>query len=104
MAGRGARTFWLSRWLYGLSLSLAACLIFLVILAPFGDDGVVRPHGGGRWVTLFARDATLRKTTVATALGLAVTACVFFRPAPRARTMSRKQGKPRPPTSGVVGA
>ena len=27
MAGRGARTFWLSRWLYGLSLALAACLV-----------------------------------------------------------------------------
>jgi hypothetical protein len=65
---------------------------------------MVRPQGRGRWLALFARDATLRKTTIATALGLAVTACVFFRPAPTARTTSRKQGKPPPPSSGVVGA
>ncbi len=74
MPGRFA-SLWLPRFLFALSLALAAFLFLLVALAPLLDHGTVY------LVTLFAQDATLRRTTLAGAVGLAATAGIFFRPA-----------------------
>jgi hypothetical protein len=89
--------FWLPRLLYLLILLTAAILILLVILSPWVDNWVAV-----RVISVFAHDRTLRSTAVASALGLIVTACVFFRPAARARRPQTKERRPSPPN--VAGA
>jgi hypothetical protein len=90
----------LPRLLFGLAWIAAAGLISLVLLCPALDNGEGQPAGWRRTAALFARDVVMRRTAVAGAVGLIVTACVFFR-TPRA---------PRPPrpaqsSSGpVIGA
>jgi hypothetical protein len=95
----------LPRVLFGAALAAAALLIVLVIAAPLADNGG-EPAGWGRVVALFARDAALRRTAVATAVGLAVTACVFFRPGapPRPAPPRRRRKTPQPPPPSVAGA
>jgi hypothetical protein len=73
---------WLRRWLFRCTLALAAGLAGLVAAAPWlGGDAA----GGraARLLALFGHDVTLRRTGLACAAGLAVTACVFFQPAGR---------------------
>ncbi|MFO0807071.1 MAG: hypothetical protein U0746_00445 [Gemmataceae bacterium] len=83
-------------WLFGLTLVAATGLLAVVTIAPFLDRGGEMPENVGlRVLTLFARDTALRRTTLASALGLVVTAFAFFRP-PGTRP-------PRAP-SDVVGA
>jgi hypothetical protein len=72
------------RFLFLATVVLSAGLILLVIAAPAVDNAASPSAGGGRVVRLFARDPTLRRTTVASAVGLLVTACVFFRLPPEA--------------------
>ncbi len=92
MTGRGGL---LPRLFFWLASAASAGLLGLVLLAP-----LLEPPGGegSRWLALFAGDATLRRTAVASALGLLVTASVFFRAPPGAARRKR----PRPP--GAVGA
>jgi hypothetical protein len=89
------------RILYWLTLTLAASLILLVFLSPALDNGGDQPQGVARYLALFARDHVLRRTAVASAIGLTVTACVFFR-VPRNGAESR--ASTRPPHGNVVGA
>jgi hypothetical protein len=85
------------RLLFRLTLALAGLLAVLVAAGPLLDR-----EGLPEFVALFARDATVRRTAVASAAGLAVTAWVFFRPAGRGRTLPRKSRKPRrPPPTGA---
>jgi hypothetical protein len=63
----------MSRLLLFLTLALSAALTATVLLAPWI---VPAPN---RVVALFAHDVTLRRTALASALGLVVTGCVFFR-------------------------
>jgi hypothetical protein len=93
---------WLPRLLFRLAVLLATVLLALLCLAPFVDPGAVLPRGGARVLALFAYDPVLRRTTVATALGLYVTAWVFFRPGARAGA-ARRLKPPAPPTT-IVGA
>ena len=65
---------WLPRFLFRLSLVLATGLFLLVLLAPLLDNG------SQYLFTLFAKDATLRRTAIASAIGLTATAAIFFRP------------------------
>jgi hypothetical protein len=75
---------------------VAGGLVALVAGAPYCDTGGPPPADvAGRALVLFARDATLRRTALAGAAGLAATAFVFFRP-PYSRP-------PRAPTD-VIGA
>lgn len=91
---------WLPRLLFWLACAVAAGLVGLVLLAPLLARAAVTPGTAARWLDLFAADATVRRTAVASALGLLVTACVFFRAAPAAsRQPARKQS--RPPAGGV---
>lgn len=88
---------WLRRWLYRCTLALSAGLAVLVLAAPWlgGDES-----GGAvaRIVALFGHDVTLRRTGLASAAGLAVTAQVFF------RTPSRPAPPARRPPPDVTGA
>lgn len=87
----------LSRVLFWLTCGVAAGLVLLVVVASLTE---------GRWseeeriLYLFAHDATLRRTSLASALGLIVTAFVFFQgPSERERPLRR-----RPPRSSGAGA
>ena len=67
----------------GRALFVAACAAALllgaaVVAAPWLDRGQ-----GGRLLALFAHDGAVRRTSLAGAAGLVVTACVFFRDGPR---------------------
>jgi hypothetical protein len=69
----------LSRLLFGLGCLLAGLLAALVASAPWLAAG--GPAGPwGRVAALFAHDAAVRRTALAAAAGLVVSACVFFRP------------------------
>ncbi len=99
MFGR-LREVWLPRALFTLTVALSAALLAAVLLAPWVDDGTSAPGGWERLVAVFARDAVVRRTAAFSALGLLVTAFVFFRP-PR----PEKPGPPKaPPGKQVVGA
>jgi hypothetical protein len=84
----------------GLALALAA----LVLAAPALDQDGKPADGWPRLVAVFARDAVVRRTAIAAAVGLLVTAFVFFRP-PRLRWPGeRDKRSPRSPSGNVVGA
>ena len=85
----------LPRMLFLLNFALAAALTLLVFLSPL--------LGGvhSQLLDLFAHDATVRRTALAGAIGLAVTALVFFRSSGASPTTPKT---PRPPPSNVVGA
>lgn len=80
---------WLPRVLFAITMTLALLLGTTVLAAPLAVRFELARHE--RVLLLFARDATLRRTSLASACGLAVTAWVFFRP-PRA---------PRKPPDGT---
>lgn len=88
----------LSRWLFRLSWLAAAVLIALVLLGPWLDNKMP-----SRLLALFARDAVVRRTAVASALGLVATACVFFRSpgAPRRLSTRRRRLPPPPDLAGA---
>lgn len=90
-----------SRGLFVLGLLLALGLVALVVAAPFAEEA----GSGGRIVALFAQDSGLRRTCLASAAGLVVTACVFFRSGSRGRSGGRtKPPVARPRGSGMAGA
>jgi len=93
----GAR---LAVFLFWLTQLTAGVLIALVFLSPLLDNQVQRARGWRKLVQVFARDKTMRRTAVGSGIGLAVTACVFFQPTCRTRTVTRS---PNPPDR-VVGA
>ncbi len=86
------------RLLHWLGLGLATLLFLLVALAPLLDPGT------SRWLALFARDVTLRRTTLASAIGLAVTARVFFRTMPAAEPPPPARPQRPPPPVKIIGA
>ncbi len=69
------RDYWFPRLLFLLTLALALALAGLVFLAPWLATGT-EPG----MMHLFAADMIVRRTALASAVGLVVTACVFFRP------------------------
>jgi hypothetical protein len=91
----------LPRLLFCLTAGLALTLGGLVGLAGLLDPGGATPSGWSRLVAVFARDAVVRRTAAASAAGLLVTACVFFRPPRR----GGRDAKPsRSPSNRVIGA
>lgn len=88
--------------LFWLTLSASGGLISLVLLAPLLDNPEDRLDGGGRAIAVLARDSVMRRTALASAAGLVVTAFVFFR-TPR---LPRPPRTPRSssPSGPVVGA
>jgi hypothetical protein len=80
MAGGRTMARWLRRGIFG----LAGLLALAVVLAPLLEGGL----GAGAWariLALFAHDTAVRRTSLASAAGLVVTACVFFGAPPRGR-------------------
>ncbi len=91
----------LPRLLFCLTVALATVLLALVGLAPLAEPVAALPGGAARALALFARDPFLRRTTVASAVGLYVTAWVFFRPGAGA---AARRPKPPAPPANIVGA
>jgi len=81
---------------------LAAGLAATVLIAPFVAGPESHTSGWYRLLGLFARDATLRQTALAAAIGLMVTALVFFRSPAAPAAVEPKS--PAGPPSNVVGA
>ena len=71
---------WLPWLLRRFFLTLAGCLILVILVCPFLDGGGQTRSSEQGLVALFARDRAVRRTVIASSLGLAVTALVFFRP------------------------
>ena len=98
-------SFWFPRLLFRVTFLLAIVLISLVFLAPlFGDHRTTAAQGATRWIALFAHDVVLRRTAIASAIGLGVTASIFYRPQIRRRPAPPR---PQPTSSGsenIVGA
>jgi hypothetical protein len=95
----------LPRLLFWFNLSLAFALLALVLLCPLTHNGTDQANGLARLLALFAHDGTLRRTALASAAGLAVTAFLFFRtsapnPAPAASKPERKSSR-TPPIAGA---
>jgi hypothetical protein len=95
-----SRPLLLPRFLFCLSGAVALGLAGMVLLAPWLDQDGPAEYGWPRLVAVFARDAAVRRVAVAGAVGLIVTACVFFRRPVR----RRRRGPPGPPWHNVVGA
>lgn len=93
----------MSHILFRFNFVTATALIALVFAAPLADNVGESPNGSARLLALFARDGTVRRTALASALGLAVTALVFFRSSGGRREPPASGRKsPRPPA--VAGA
>jgi hypothetical protein len=91
----------LPRILFCLAVAVAFILLALVLISPWLDQVDWLDDGWNRLVAVFARDAPVRRIALAGAMGLFITACVFFR-APFWRRRGRKP--PGPPWQNVVGA
>lgn len=70
------------RWLFRVTLLLAAVLALLVGLGPWLDLDPEGTNWLGRLLHLFAGDGLVRRTALLAAAGLAATAVIFFRPGP----------------------
>jgi hypothetical protein len=80
---------WLPRWLFRCACGIAGLLVLAVLVAPALAGWAEAAEGEPPWariVLLFARDATVRQISLASALGLVATACTFF-------TTSRPRGE-----------
>jgi hypothetical protein len=96
---------WLPRVFFLLAITSSTALFVMVFAAPALDNGAQTPSGAARAIALFARDVTVRRTSVAGAIGLAATACIFFRTAGEGRSSSRRGRPPRlPPPRNIAGA
>jgi hypothetical protein len=88
----------LHRWLFHFTLGMTAALVSLVVVAPCLPRETLSQGGLGRILATFARDAVVRRTSLGAAVGLLVTAFVFFRKpqpqsslAPSSRAISEKR-------------
>lgn len=92
----------LVRLLFTASWVVAVLLVLLVVATPWLDPGGTPEGGWQQTLALFARDAAVRQTSVASAIGLVVTAHVFFQPGRPPRPPSNSPR--RPPPSNMAGA
>src|SRR2546423_463208 len=95
------RSSLLSRLLFLVTVLLAAILLGLVVLAPYLASGEPNLPMRDRVIAVFARDQAIRRTALASALGLIVTACVFFRTPAAARRPKASQLPPPPDIAGA---
>lgn len=93
------RDYWLPLMLFVGTLLVAILLLLLVIATPFVIDYLPNSN---RLLDLFREDGTVRRTSLAGALGLIVTAFVFFRP--NAAVLSRKSSSTKSPHDTMAGA
>ena len=93
------RDYWLPLMLFGGTLLFAVLLLTLVGAAPYLLDYLTAPQD---LLQLFAADVTVRRTSIAGAIGLIVTAFVFFRP--NASVLGRKSSSRKSPNDTMAGA
>jgi hypothetical protein len=93
------RDYWLPLMLFAGTLLVAVVLLVLVAVMPFLIEYV--PISMPLFA-LFAKDATVRRSSLAAAIGLIVTAFVFFRP--NASVLARKSSSKKPPSDTMAGA
>lgn len=91
---------WLPRIFFWGCMGVASVLMILVLLAPLMGSGGGELHGWRRLLALFGHDPALRRTAVASAIGLSVTGCIFF----RVPASPRPRGPKLPPPVDIVGA
>ncbi len=91
------RDYWLPLMLFCGAMLVAILLLAVVTALPFLIEELPFTHP---LLEMFAADATVRRASIAGAIGLIVTACVFFRPDPAARKRSPK----KPPHDTMAGA
>src|SRR5262249_3754428 len=72
-------SYWIPRFCFVAAVAVALFLILLVCLAPLVHVRIGTGTPSLHAVWLFATDVTLRRTSIASAIGLFVTAFVFFR-------------------------
>ncbi len=93
------RDYWLPLMLFIGSLLVGAVLIGTVIALPYVIDYLPIDH---EMFDLFAEDVVVRRSSIAGAIGLIVTAFVFFRP--NRSVLTRKESTRKPPTDTMAGA
>lgn len=99
---QSAREPWLPRILFPITLAAAGGLVVAVLVGSLAGAGVDASGGWRRLLHLFAHDAAVRRTALASAAGLSATAWVFFHVGPNTRAPAPP---PRtPPPTDVVGA
>jgi hypothetical protein len=91
------RNVWLPRFCFAIAFALSLALAGAVVVAPL----LVPEEGPPPLLELFAQDLTVRRTALASAGCLFVTACVFFRPA---IAPSKKSSPKGPPPGNMAGA
>jgi hydrogenase/urease accessory protein HupE len=84
------REYWIPKLLFLATVLMGFCLGTFVVLLPFVHDVLPRRHA---LLTLFAEDTTVRRSALAAAVGLIVTAIVFFRPNYSSSAKKRSNGK-----------
>ncbi|MBI2804387.1 MAG: hypothetical protein HYX68_05305 [Planctomycetes bacterium] len=93
------RDYWLPLMLFAGALVIAVLLLAAVIAMPYMIEHLPFTHP---LVELFVHDATVRRSSSAGAIGLIVTAFVFFRP--NASVLARKPAHKKPPHDTMAGA
>jgi hypothetical protein len=93
------RDYWLPLMLYLATLSVAGLLLILILLLPFVACYLPFNH---RVIELFTEDVTVRRTGCAGAVGLMVTAFVFFRP--NTAALGKRSSAKKPPHDTMAGA
>ena len=93
------RDYWLPLMLFVGTMLAAAILLALVAAMPFVAEEVLVSQP---LLKLFADDTVVRRSSIAGAVGLIVTAWVFFRP--NASLLSRKPSAKKPPPDTMAGA
>ncbi len=100
---RRPTTNWLAVLLWWSTAAVSAGLVLLVLFSPVIVARPGEESGPHPVLALFARDAVVRRTALASALGLMVTASVFFR-AGRPRLRGTRTPDERGRSAGVAGA
>jgi hypothetical protein len=90
------RDVWLPGFCFVLTLGSALLLAIAVLSSPWIAGG----ESEHPILSLFAHDSAVRRTSIASALGLAATAFIFFRPAGWFRKSDAKSDTP----SNIAGA
>ena len=93
------RDYWLPLLLFAGASLISIALVVLVVALPYVLEHLPFAHP---LLDLFAEDATVRRSSIAAAIGLLVTAFVFFRP--NASVLARKAASRKPPSDTMAGA
>ena len=93
------RDYWLPLLLLLLALLVAAVLLVLGVAAPYVVENPFIAHP---LLDLYGRDVTVQRVSIAGAIGLIVTAFVFFRP--NRSVLARRSSSRKPPDDSTAGA